>query len=625
MATIVGVVPAGAQPLDDLVSNPGMPAVGWRQLGLSDQIELVGTDQPVGIVLPVPAGVVPVALTGQIGSAARTDGRVDVLDGRGVVIGSIPLPATPATVPFSVDLSSAQVINGKAGLSFRIRDHEPGRTDSCVPPATVLLGQLATTYSGPTPDPGTVADFLPGYLDQITIAVGPRPTTAQQQAALTLVAKLTQMYRPMPVRIDVDASAEPPRPPGRGTGRVIEIRESDAPGLVVQNPATPEAVLLIAGRGEQLREQVELFSGRGFELAQTASASVISAPPDVATTGYTRTFGQLNMATETTVQGVNTLYLGFDAAAFGVGSIERARVRLMAHYTPVVAGHATVLIRSGSTVLAARQLDDSGSLDTTVDLPPETIASNVGLAVEIRYNPERDCPPLTDRLTFAVDARSVVTVTPGANNRGGFPALPMAFTPDFDVVLDQPELLGHAAQVVNLLAQQSTVVLRPRITTLDEAAGRHSGLLMVAPGGVLTRAGFQPPILATGTGVADINGSPLTDIDVNGPLGVIQAFTQNGRMVVAVNATGDWSLIDRAVEYIRGLDNRWASLSGDVVATGPAGASTNLTIRAGEPTTPQPALGTSWTLWVWCSIAAVGVAVLVIAVIVVLRWRSRRV
>ena len=50
------------------------------------------------------------------------DGRVDVLDGRGAVLGSIPVPADQSTVPFTVDVSAAQVVDGAAKLSFVLRD-----------------------------------------------------------------------------------------------------------------------------------------------------------------------------------------------------------------------------------------------------------------------------------------------------------------------------------------------------------------------------------------------------------------------------------------------------------------------------------------------------------------------
>ncbi len=136
---------------------------------------------------------------------------MDVLDGRGFVLGSIPVPADQSTVPFTVDISAAQVIAGVARLSFVLREHTP-QQDTCTPPPSLTLTQLASTYLGQTPYPVNVADFQPGYVDRFVIRTGPTPSVAQQQAALDLVARLTQLYRPMPVGVDIDTSPDPAAP-----------------------------------------------------------------------------------------------------------------------------------------------------------------------------------------------------------------------------------------------------------------------------------------------------------------------------------------------------------------------------------------------------------------------------
>ncbi|MDA4103821.1 hypothetical protein [Mycolicibacterium monacense] len=605
--------------------NGAKVAISWSQLGLSSRVELVGSNQSTDVSVPVPQGVSPTVLTGVIGSVVNATGRVDVLDARGILLGSVAIPADVAAVPFVVDISAAEVSADIAKLSFVIRDNT-AHTDSCVQGPAVTLSQLATTYSGHSPSPRTVADFLPGYLDQITIQVGPNPTRDQQQAALALVAKLTHLYRPMPVRIDIDTSPAPvPAAPGAlGTQRTISIRDGDQPGFVVENPGSPAAVLAISGRGPDLLRQVELFAAdRRFDLSQTPSASVTSATPVLPKSAETLSFGELGMTPQAAVLGTTTLYIGFDAAAFAVGPIDRARIHLIANYTPVTTGDASMLVRSGSAILASRTLDQSGSVNLSADIPPGAIASNVGLALEIRYIPRQQCAALYDRITFAVDPASTIAVSPGTNNRGGFSVLPMAFTPDFDVAVDTPDQIRYAAQVINLMAQQSTIVLAPTVIGLDEAAKRGTGLLVVAPGDKLTQAGMRPPLLTTGADAVDVNGSPVTGIDLNGPLGVIEAFSHNGRMVLAVGYSGDRALVDRSFDYIRGLEGRWSSLSGDVVATGAAGTTVNLTVRAGGPMAAQPA-SEGWKWWTWFTIALGATVVLAVTLVLVVRWRRAK-
>jgi hypothetical protein len=557
-------------------------------------------------------------LIGQMGSMVNVGGRVDISDARGILLGSIAIPTDVATIPFAVDVSRADVTAGASALSFVIRDASRA-ADSCAQAPSVTLSQLATTYSGPTPNPRTVADFLPGYLDQITIQIGDEPTRDQQQAALALVARLTHLYRPIPVRIDVDTSATPPPADVNGLRRVMSIRDSDEAGFIVENPDSPAAVLVISGSGPALLRQVEMFADRRFELAQTVSAAVTSAEQTTPLSTQSLTFGEMGITAGASVLGSSTVYLGFDAAAFAVGQIDQARIHMRARYTPVTSADASVTLRSGDMVVASQVLDQSGVLDMSGDVPAAPISSNVGLALEIRYIPRGECAPAYDRMTFSVDPQSTVAVTPGTNNRGGFPVLPMAFTPEFDVAMNSPDQIGHAAQAINLMGQQSTIALRPNVTTLDDAAKRGSGLLVVATGQELARAGMNPPLL-TDAGVVDVNGSPVTGIDVNGPLGVVEAFSHNGRMVLAIQTSGD-GLVERSFDHIRGLDGRWASLTGDVVATGSAGVTVALTLREGGTMT-NPVVGDAWKWWTWLTIG-VGIST-IFAVALVLIIRQRR-
>lgn len=229
---------------------------------------------------------------------------------------------------------------------------------------------------------------------------------------------------------------------------------------------------------------------------------------------------------------------------------------------------------------------------------------------------------MNDRMTFALDPQSTVTVIPGVHNRGGFPVLPMAFTPDFDVAVDSPGHLRYAAQAINLMGQQSSETLRPRITTFDAAVGSGTGLLAVGGGTELADAAMPAPVLPGAPNTFGISGSPETDVDLSGPLGVVQVFTHNARTVLSITGTGDWALVDDTFNHIRGLPNRWASLTGDVVATGAAHQTVNLTVREGGALINEYP-GDPWKWWAVLS-SAVGVAVAIAAVVIVLMRRRRR-
>lgn len=618
------VAPAQADPETDLVASTESappPLIGWPQLGLPDRIDLLGANQPSETAIPVPSGTAPATLSGVIGAIVNViNGRVDVLDDRGMVLGSIAVPPDASMVPFQVDLAPALVVNGAAKLSFVIRDNNQN-VNNCTQIPALSISQLASSFAGPPAGADSVADYLPNYLDKILINVGSNPTYVQQQAALDLVARLTKKYSPMPVRVDVTTFDIPPA--AEPNVRVIDIRDNSQPGIVVENPGTPEAILAISGTGQSLARQVDLFADERMNLAQAPAAVVLAAKDDTTLTSNTKTFDQLGVNGQASVLGVTTIYAGFDVSAFGAGPISSAKVHLQAKYTPVGSGQASVLIRSGSTVLATQRLDNSGVLDITGDIPPEEITSNVGLALELRYIPQQECAPLNDRMTFVLDGKSTVTVTPGTNNRGGFPVLPMAFTPDFNVTLDSPEYIKYAAEAINLMAQQTSVTLRPKVTAFGQAANSRTGLLAVTNGATLAKADMKPPLLTNGASDVGVNGDPNTDLDLNGPVGAIQAFTNNNRTVLAITATGDWSLVDASFDYIRGLPRRWASVVGDVVATGSAARTVNMSVNEGGPMAHQPSPSAVWKWWGWLSLG-VGVAALVIAATLLVSRRRRR-
>ena len=601
----VALPSALAQPAADGSDEPGAgPAIDWPRLGLPNEVLISSSTPEKTVTVPVPDGYLPAALTGQVEAVSNAvNCRLEVYDADNRFLGPIA-PAEGQTVSsFVLDISNASVGQSGVELSFYLRQAGPP-AELCTQisqPSSMTLSQLATSFSGAPTAPGTVAGFLPGYLSRIVVGIGPNPSESVQQTALSLVAYLTRLYRPMPVRIDVDTSTDPVAPrEDYGASRMIAIREGPTAGLSVVDSGTPQATLVISGQGDGLRQQVELFADRRFEIAQTASANVTAAAQFPMQTGTVKTFGELRMSGQLSVIGTDTMYLGFDASEFGVGPIEGAEINLLAKYTPVIDGEGSVLVRAGPDVIATHVLDHSGSLETKVRIPADVIQSNVGLGLEIRYLPSQNLAPPA-RITFAVLPQSTVQVTPGTQTSRGFSVLPMAFVPQFKVAVDQPDHIRFAAAAINLMGQQTAVALRPLLVPLDDAGDSSGGLLVIAAGEELSRRGLDLPIAGMANDEADIRGDPATDINLDGPLGVIQTATTDRGTVLAVSAVGDWKLIDRTFDYIRALPGQWRTLTGDVVVTGALGDSVNLIIDQGGGW-PDLNPGSGWTRWAWLSI-----------------------
>ena len=186
------------------------------------------------------------------------------------------------------------------------------------------------------------------------------------------------------------------------------------------------------------------IADRRFEMAQTPSADVQDASSFGKTVGTVKRFGELGMTGELPILGTDTMYLGFDASQFGVGPIDSAEVNLRARYTPIDQGEGSVVVRAGSAVVGTWPLDRSGDLDITFRVPADAIQSNVGLALDIRYLPHRGNAP-GNHITFIIQPESTVEVSPGTQTRRGFSVLPMAFSPAFNVAVDEPDKIRFAA------------------------------------------------------------------------------------------------------------------------------------------------------------------------------------
>jgi hypothetical protein len=105
---------------------------------------------------------------------------------------------------------------------------------------------------------------------------------------------------------------------------------------------------------------------------------------------------------------------------------------------------------------------------------------------------------------------------------------------------------------------------------------------------------------------------------------VVQSFTDNGRLVLAIDVPGRRELADKSLEYIRQLDNGWSSLTGDVVATGAAGDTVALTVRAEQQMSGRADDKAGWK-WSVVATLAVGVVAAAAAVrgLIVRRRRNR--
>jgi hypothetical protein len=638
--TVVG--PAYAAPGDpDDPAGTSEVTLGWPALGL-EQGMFLGPNSSTSFTVPVPAGLNATRLRGTMDVPMNIGaGFLEIEDSTGRLLAAVglPDPASPAPeTPFDVDISSARVRASTIDVSFTVRPfadagQSPGQYAGqyCGPLRQLAVNDLATVFTGTEAPPTTIAGFFPPVLERATIYAPTDADPAEQQSVLTLVSTLARLYNPQPLAITVvDQPRGATPPPAAPRARAIVVETGGAAGLRVEDAGNPGAHLRVSGSGDELSTQVSLLVNQLQTLAQTPASRVDQAGSDVAPTGDTLTFGQLNMTGRTDVLRTGNLAVGVGRAALGPGRVDSVQVHLLADYTPVPGEDAAaVVIRSGENVVYRAPLDNTGRLDATFDLDGQAFGQFINLELALTYTPQQMCGPLIAPITFQIDPASTLNVRRGGPPLSGFGALPSEFSPSFVVALDGsgPDQLVHAARIVAAIARIASTPLTPQVVGLDEAADASSGALIVADSEAISKTSLDPPIGGEGTTV-DVGLPTQLRADIDDGLGSIQVFADRprDRAVVLVTTTGAWTLVDPLFSYIDGANGNWSQLSGDVLAAGAAGTPTNLSIRADGDTAGSSAMSEpqadSPSRWILIGAAAAVVAAIAIVGLIV--WSRRR-
>lgn len=619
-----------AQPPDP---EPGAAEVTllWTALGLPAEITLDGANTTQDFAFPVPTGFAATRLRGLIHAPVDFDaGFVEINDSSGRLLGTIGLPAVApdqAVVPFDIDISAAQANSSKLGLSFTVREPRVPASERCVLGERVTMSDLSLVFTGSEPAPTTISTFFPPVLQRLTIYAPNDADRAEQQAVLTLSAAVARMYTPQPTAITVvnlPRGAAPPPAPQLSRAIVVETGEA---GLNVINPGGPNVFLRLTGRGDGLADQASLVVNQLQSLVQVPNARVDQAGADAVSDSDEMSFGQLNISGKRTVLRSSDLTVGVDRAALGKGRIDGLRVHLLATYTPVASlDSASVMVSVNGQAVYATPLDSSGRIDAKFDVPGEFLRQRINFDFGLTYSPRQLCSPTIAPLTFQLDPRSTLTMRRGGQPLGGFGAVPSEFSPEFLVALDgsNPNQLDYASRVIADIARLTRTPVTPRLVVdVRAAADSDTGALIVANAKSLELTSLRPPVAGESSGVQIDLPSELR-ADINQGLGSIQVFADQprGRTVVVVTTSGAWTLVDPLFGYIDQLPAGWSSLSGDVLAAGPDGVVTDMSIGPGDIAPMAPHGGINWALWL--AIAGGCIALAVVMVGIGLWWFLRR-
>ena len=620
---------AYAEPSEPDPETSELTTLSWRGLGLPETITLLGANNNQDFTVPVPSGFRVARLRGLIHAPVDFGaGFVEIDDGRGVLLGTVDLPAvTPgqAVVPFEVDVSAAEVRDSAFALSFTVRESALPPEQRCGLGQRVVLSDLSTAFDGIEPAPSTIASFFPPVLQRVTIHAPVDADGAEQQAVLTVASAVARMYRSQSTAVSV---VRLPRgttpPPAPQFTRAIAVERGDA-GIDVANPGEPGAYLKIAGRGDQLADQASLVVNQLQSLVQGPNARVEQAGAAGAPDSDELTFEELKLSGKTQVLRTANLTAGVDRSALSAERIDGVKVHLLAAHTPVAdLDSATLMVSVNGQSVYTTPLDDKGRVDATFDVPGELLKQRVAFDFALTFSPRQLCSPTIAPLTFQLDPASTVTVQRGGDAPSGFGAVPSELSPEFLVALDgsSPNQLDFAARVVANVARLTGTPLMPRVVDVKAAADANDGALIVANAATIGQTSLRPPIGGEPTAV-QVGLRDELRAEITAGLGSVQVFADQprNRTVVLVTTNGAWTLVEPVLDYIDRLPAGWAGLEGDVAAAGPQGTVTTLTIGPGEvePTAPTPS---SWPKWLAVGVGAVVLVALGAGALLLRRRRS---
>ena len=173
-----GVASAAPAPVPVAAPLPPTTSLAANDVGLPSSLTLSAPGASQSLLLPVPDGLTLGSLTGVASVPVSSDAGALEFSSNNVVLGIVNLPASAPgvpSVPFSIPLSAATVVNGNATVTVTFRAAESQLTYFCGATQPVVVSLTSVGYTG-TPRPSTsITTFLPPVLQTLDLYIPAEP------------------------------------------------------------------------------------------------------------------------------------------------------------------------------------------------------------------------------------------------------------------------------------------------------------------------------------------------------------------------------------------------------------------------------------------------------------------
>lgn len=612
VAAILLMAPAAtAQPDDD--DTPPAPAdsttLALSDLG-SDDIIYFDTRRDVSsstFSFVVPRGLTPTSLNATIEiPVSLRYGNMTVSQGVRT-IARLPLP--PEDRPqMVIPLNGVEVFGDWASVTLRVTAL-PLENYCWEPEAPIRLVGSSITFSGAEAVPTTVAGFLPPTLRKLTIALPPKPSQAESEAAVQLAAAMATRYGWQKTDIVVVALPEgattlpAPAPPRE---RQIIVKEGPDKGVSLQ-PGDGLPALLITGPGDELTNQTRLLTDDSLPFALSTKAVAGELKTERKPVRGTTTLAKLNQKGLTAESLRPEVTIRLDQSLFAQ-PLDGIRVHLLGSYTPLSKDfNGEVTVAAGDTIIDRWPVNAEGTIDRWVDIPDQLVQRSTPLKVRIQTT--GDPGYCNDYLNIAlrIDEDTEIQATRASPPvPPGFRSLPQSLMPRVQIGLGD-DIFGdtvRAAQIIVGLQRNSGLPLVVNVTSLQEAIASREPAILIAANDWTDQTLTLPFNADLGNITIDAfteGGDPVTlTLEPAITFGSLQTWFDGQRSILVATSNGSAAQLDELLRWLSEKQTRWTDLDGRAIISVPG--SDPVTVPNRRSDLPEPSEGSSGeggADWVW--------------------------
>ena len=640
LAALIAIVVTSPQAFAEPVGSGQVatnPSLGLHDLGTSPTLSFYGVQGVQSLVIPVPPGLTPTAVTAsvELPFTLRREFPFDPPIGSFTVvqddrtISRVDLPASD-NAAIRLPLAGAEVRDNTITVLIRTNLLPPEGYCVADPSSPPRLNNTAVEFAGTERTPATVAEFLPPVLKRLTIFVPANPTRAESDAAVQLTATVVANYRDQPTAVTVARlDGDAPLPAAQPFERQLVIREGAAAAVQLQGSTGVPALLVTGPAGELLNQARLISSGDLVRLALSSKAAVgplEDSPQPAANLTTLRDIGQ--PAPKATALANPRVRIDLDQTRLGLAAHE-LRVHLEGSYTPLPSNLSGQLVVSVNGEIIDRwAAEESGTIDRWVDVPDRLLQRVTNLEVAINAAGDTGGCGESQPITLTIDGDSTVssnTAVPPIPP--GLQSIPQAFLPRVEIGITDDAFADtvRAATIVAGLQHLSALPIDTSVVSLADAIASPNPAVLIAAKEWTDNRLTLPVDTSDDTVRLDAqgeSGEPVSlKLDPGLRFGSLQTLYTGDRTVLIATSNEAPAQLDALLSWLNADSKRWDRLNGAAVIAAPD--QEPVTIAANTVAPPKPQLQQSDSTQYWLIGAGVIAAALLGSGLIYLRARHQ--